>query len=93
MPNIKFFAKIELITRTCKCLFTLSYRMPKSIASKIGAKGLNLSLAARNVGYIYNSLPNNVHPESVRGNRSAEFRIRGYEPYIRNYTFTINAEF
>lgn len=40
---------------------TLSYRMPKSIASKIGAKGLNLSLAARNVGYIYNSLPNNVH--------------------------------
>ncbi len=22
MPNIKFFAKIELITRTCKCLFT-----------------------------------------------------------------------
>ena len=72
---------------------TLSYRMPKSIASKIGAKGLNLSLAARNVGYIYNSLPNNVHPESVRGNRSAEFRIRGYEPYIRNYTFTINAEF
>ena len=44
--------------------------MPKSIASKIGAKGLNLSLAARNVGYIYNSLPNNVHPESVRGNRS-----------------------
>lgn len=54
---------------------------------------MNLSLAARNVGYIYNSLPNNVHPESVRGNRSAEFRIRGYEPYIRNYTFTINAEF
>ena len=67
--------------------------MPQSIPSTPRPKGLNLSLPARNVGYIYNSLPNNVHPESVRGNRSAEFRIRGYEPYIRNYTFTINAEF
>ena len=72
---------------------TLSYRMPKNIASKIGAKNLGLSLSARNLGYLYNSLPNNVHPESVRGNRAAEFRIRGYEPYVANYTFTINAEF
>ena len=72
---------------------TLSYRMPKTIASKIGAKNLGVSLSARNLGYIYNSLPNNVHPESVRGNRAAEFRIRGYEPYVANYTFTINAEF
>lgn len=72
---------------------TLSYRLPQSIASKIRAKNLGVSLSARNLGYLYNSLPNNVHPESVRGNRSAEFRIRGYEPYIANYTFTINAEF
>lgn len=72
---------------------SLSYRLPNNIASKVGASGINLSLSARNVGYIYNSLPNNVHPESVRGNRSAEFRIRGYEPYIRNYSFTISAEF
>ncbi len=47
---------------------TVVISLPKSIASKIGAKGLKLSLSARNVGYIYNSLPNNVHPESVRGN-------------------------
>jgi len=72
---------------------SLSYRIPSNWAAKLGAKSMNLSLAARNVGYIYNSLPNNVHPESVRGNRAAEFRIRGYEPYIRNYTFTISAEF
>ena len=72
---------------------TLSYRMPKNIASKVGARNLNLSLSARNLGYLYNSLPNNVHPESVRGNRAAEFRIRGYEPYVANYMFTISAEF
>ena len=72
---------------------TLSYRLPKNWASKVKAKNLGVSVSARNIGYLYNSLPNNVHPESVRGNRSAEFRIRGYEPYIANYTFTINAEF
>ena len=72
---------------------TLSYRLPKNWATKVKAKNLGVSVSARNIGYLYNSLPNNVHPESVRGNRSAEFRIRGYEPYIANYTFTINAEF
>lgn len=72
---------------------TLSYKMPKTVAAKIGAKNLGLSVSGRNLGYLFNSLPNNVHPESVRGNRSAEFRIRGYEPYIASYTLTINAEF
>ena len=72
---------------------TLSYRLPSKFAHKIGAQNLNLSFSARNLGYLYNSLPNDVHPESVRGNRSAEFRIRGYEPYIRNYSFTISADF
>lgn len=72
---------------------TLSYRIPKNWASKVGAKNLMLSASARNLCYLYNSLPNNVHPESVRGNRTSEFRIRGYEPYVASYMFTINAEF
>lgn len=72
---------------------TLSYRLPQSWAQKVHAKNLNFGFSARNLGYLYNSLPNNVNPETVRGNRAAEFRIRGYEPFIRNYTFTISAEF
>lgn len=72
---------------------TLSYNLPNTWASKIGARSLGVSFSARNLGYLYNSLPNNVHPESVRGNVASEFRIRGYEPYIANYMFTINAEF
>ena len=67
--------------------------MPQFIAKKLRAKNLMLSFSARNLCYLYNSLPNDVHPESVRGNRSSEFRIRGYEPYIQNFTFTVNAEF
>lgn len=72
---------------------TLSYKLPRFLASKVGAKNLAVSVSGRNLCYIYNSLPNGIHPESVRGNRAAEFRIRGFEPYIASYMFTINAQF
>lgn len=72
---------------------SLSYRLPNTWASKIGAQGLNVSFTARNLGYLYNSLENNLNPESVRGNRSGEFRIRSFNPYTANFMFTINANF
>ena len=72
---------------------TINYRLPNSISHKLGAKGLNLSFSARNLGYLYNSLPNNLNPESVRSNSASEFRIRGFEPYTASYIFTINANF
>lgn len=72
---------------------TLTYKMPKTVAAKVGARNLSLSLSGRNLGYLYNSLPNHINPESVRGNVTSEFRIRGYEPYTASYMMTINAEF
>ena len=72
---------------------TIGYNFPQSIAKKIGAKGLGCSLTGRNLCYLYNSLPNNVNPESVRGNSSGEFRIRSYNPYTANFMFTINVDF
>ena len=72
---------------------SLGYRFPQAIAQKIGAQNLNVMLSARNLGYLYNSLPNNLNPESGRGNDSREFRIRGFEPYTANYMMTINVEF
>lgn len=72
---------------------SLAYRLPKNVVSKVGAKGLSVSFSARNLGYLYNSLPNNVNPESVRSNKTSEFRIRGYEPYTANYMVTISADF
>lgn len=72
---------------------SLGYNFDSKLASKIGATGIHVLLSARNLGYIYNSLPNKLHPESVRGNRSGEFRIRAYEPYTANYTFTVNVTF
>ena len=72
---------------------SLNYRLPTTWAEKIKAKSLNVGFSMRNVCYLYNSLPNGINPETVRGNRSAEFRIRGYEPFIRNYTFNVSVEF
>ena len=72
---------------------SLGYRVPSNIASKIGAKGLNLTFSARNLGYLYNSLPNNLNPEGVRSNKAAEFRERSNNPYTASYMLTINLDF
>ncbi len=72
---------------------SLGYNFPNNIASKIGAKRLGVTFTARNLGYLYNSLPNDLNPESVRGNMSGEFRIRNFDPYTANYTMTINVGF
>ena len=72
---------------------SLSYSMPQNIASKIGAKGLTLTATGHNLGYLHNSLNNNINPESVRSTNSAEFRIRNYEGTVASFTFTINAQF
>jgi iron complex outermembrane receptor protein len=72
---------------------SLSWRMPKEWAGKIGASNINLTLAGRNLGYLYNSLPNNINPESLRGTAASQFMIRSVNPYVANYTFTINAAF
>ena len=72
---------------------SLSYRMPNSIASKIGASNINLTLSGRNLGYLLNSLPNNFNPESMRGTQAGQFLIRSVSPYTASYTFTINASF
>ncbi len=72
---------------------SLSYSMPQTIANKIGAKGLTLTATGHNLGYLHNSLPNGINPESVRGTNSHEFRIRNYDGTVASFTFTINAQF
>lgn len=71
----------------------ISYMMPKKWAAKIGAQNLNLSFNAHNLCYLYNSLPNNINPESTRGTQASQFMIRSVSPYTQNFTFTINATF
>ncbi|MBN2661270.1 MAG: SusC/RagA family TonB-linked outer membrane protein, partial [Tannerellaceae bacterium] len=72
---------------------SLGYNMPQNISSLLGAKNLSLVFSARNLGYLYNTMPNNVNPEGVRGNDATEFRERSFSPYTANYMLTINVGF
>lgn len=72
---------------------TVSYRMPQKFANKIGAQHLNLSVSGRNLGYLLNTMPDGVNPESVRGTSASEFRVRSFSGLTANYTFTINVGF
>ena len=69
------------------------YRMPQSVASKVGAKNLSLGLTGRNLGYLLNTMPNHENPESVRGTKSTEFRCPSFSAFTASYMFTINATF
>ena len=71
----------------------INYTVPKNICRKLGANALTLTAAGRNLGYLLNSLPNNINPESIRGTQSGQFLIRSASPYTANYTFTISATF
>ena len=72
---------------------TLAYRLPKNLVSKIGAKSITVSFTGRNLGYLYNSLPNNLNPEGIRGNNAAEFRERANSPITSSYMLTLNLDF
>ncbi len=73
---------------------SLGYNFPKNIAKKVGMQNLYVAINAHNLGYLYNSLPNNLNPESFRGTSSSEsFRERSFTPYTATYTFTVKMDF
>lgn len=73
---------------------SIGYNLPKSLAQKIKAQNLYVALNARNLGYLYNSLPNNLNPESFRGTSSSDsFRERSFSPYTATYTMTVSIDF
>ncbi len=73
---------------------SVGYNLPSNIAQKIRAKNVYVSLNARNLAYLYNSLPNNLNPESFRGtSSSASYYQRTFMPYTANYTMTLSIDF
>jgi len=73
---------------------SIGYNLPKSFAYKIKAQNLYVALNARNLGYLYNSLPNHMNPEGFRGTTSsASFFQRTIMPYTATYTMTFSIDF
>ncbi|MCY1723277.1 SusC/RagA family TonB-linked outer membrane protein [Prolixibacteraceae bacterium Z1-6] len=73
---------------------SIGYNLPKSLAQRIKAQNLYVSLNARNIGYLYNSLPNHLNPESFRGtSSSASYYERSFTPYTATYTMSVSIDF
>jgi len=73
---------------------SIGYTLPKSVAQSLKAENLYVGFNARNLGYLYNTMPNNMNPESFRGTTSdASFLQRSVMPYTATYTFTLSVDF
>ncbi len=89
--NDNWFAEVKYIALRN---ISMGYNLPKMAANKMGARNVYLGLNARNVAYLYNSMPNNINPESFRGTTSTEsFLERSFSPYMASYTFSIAIDF
>ena len=89
--NDDWFAEVKYIALRN---ISLGYNLPKSASDKMGANNVYFGINARNIGYLYNSLPNDINPESFRGTTSGDsFRERSFSPYMANYTFMVAIDF
>ena len=71
----------------------LYWNVPKKWKEAIFVKDATIGFTVRNVGYLYNSLPDHIHPEGLKSNLSAEFTESGGNVYSRNYSIKINLNF
>ena len=69
---------------------TLGYRIPSSLLDKVSIKGARISLSARNIAYLYNTLSNGQNPESLQSNDPYRPYITGGVPFSRSYSATLN---
>jgi len=82
-------------------LYTLSYVSIRNISFGYNVnlpqwkiQNLNVNFNIRNAGYLYNSSPANLHPESGRGTGSAQSAFsRTLLPYQRTYTLGLQFTF
>lgn len=72
---------------------SVRWDIPRAWYAKCKLQNASLSFLVRNIGYLYNSLPNNIHPEGLPSNRSTAFVEGGGPAYSRNYGFNINLSF
>jgi iron complex outermembrane receptor protein len=72
----------------------ISYDLPQNIVKQSKVfQGLSLSLIARNIGYVYSSLPDNLNPEAINGTGNAQGLQWSAFPSFRSFGFSIRAKF
>lgn len=71
---------------------SVSYSLPPSLLEKTFIKSANFSLTGRDLGLIYNSMPDNINP-IISNNAAANPLQMRSAPYIRSITFAVNLKF
>jgi iron complex outermembrane recepter protein len=69
---------------------TLGYRLPANVLGKTFLKNARVSVSARNIGYLYKTLPGGQNPESLQSNDPFRPYITGGVPFSRSYAATLN---
>ncbi len=71
---------------------SVSYSLPPSLLQKTFVKSANFSLTGRDLGLLYNSMPDNINP-IISNNAAANPLQMRSAPYIRSITFAVNLKF
>lgn len=72
---------------------SVSYRLPATVFGSTFLRNANLGFSVRNVGYLYNSLPDGINPEGLATTYGSEYREGGGAPLTRNYSIRLNVNF
>jgi iron complex outermembrane receptor protein len=74
--------------------FTLTYRIPTSIAAKTRIfQRLSVSLVGRDLFYLFTKLPDRINPESISGSTNVQGVQFGGLPGVRSYGISVKAGF
>lgn len=71
---------------------SLSYTLPRVLLTDFFIKDVNFSLTGRDLGFVYNSMPDNINPTISNNAAGNPLQMRS-SPYVRSVTFAVNLKF
>ena len=72
---------------------TVGYNFPQKWIKYVGLQDARISFSARNICYLYNSLPDRMNPESMSSSNPLVPIDWGGVPYSRNFSINLNLRF
>jgi iron complex outermembrane receptor protein len=72
---------------------SVGYSLPTDMVQRWKLNSLRVSLVGRNLGYLFNNLPDHINPEAVRNNKTSAFSEYGAVPFVRNMGVTVQVGF
>ncbi len=71
----------------------LGYDLPLSITEELQVTNVRVSVFGRDLGFLYKTMPDNIHPFSVRSTNAGAAHVWGVMPYVRTLGVNLNIQF